>query len=169
MTGDSTSVIITATTPAHFQAAALLIQEYQQDLGEDLCFQGFQKELEQLGVTYGPPRGCLLLAYLDGQYIGCGGLRQKRREGTCEMKRLYVQKAFRGLQTGRQLAVGLLDAAVRLGYDTMVLDTLERLQPAVRLYETLGFERCSPYYNNPLPGVVFMEKKLGDFSEKKAP
>jgi len=34
------------------------------------------------------------------------------------------------------------------------------LQAAVHLYKQFGFENISAYYNNPLPGVVYMEKVL---------
>ena len=44
----------------------------------------------------------------------------------------------------------------------MRLDTLDRLTEAMRLYETLGFRRTEPYYDNPLPGVVYWEKELED-------
>jgi ribosomal protein S18 acetylase RimI-like enzyme len=39
-----------------------------------------------------------------------------------------------------------------MGHSSMVLDTLERLSAANRLYERLGFERTAAYYDNPLPG-----------------
>ncbi len=42
----------------------------------------------------------------------------------------------------------------------MVLDTLHRLEPALNLYKHLGFEEVAAYYENPLPGVVYMRLKL---------
>ena len=40
------------------------------------------------------------------------------------------------------------------------LDTLERLQAALKLYIKFGFETVTAYYDNPLPGVVYMQKEL---------
>jgi len=77
------------------------------------------------------------------------------------MKRLYVRPAQRGIGTGRKLAQAIILVARGKGYGSMVLDTLERLQPAIRLYESLGFRRCEPYYSNPEPDVVFMRLELG--------
>ena len=42
----------------------------------------------------------------------------------------------------------------------MRLDTLRRLTEAMALYKALGFERVVPYYDNPLPDVVYWELAL---------
>jgi GNAT superfamily N-acetyltransferase len=76
------------------------------------------------------------------------------------MKRLYVRPHARGQSIGRALAERLIQEAVRLGYSTMLLDTLDRLKMAMQLYETLGFVRIPPYYNNPLAGVVYWKRDL---------
>ena len=47
-----------------------------------------------------------------------------------------------------------------IGYRELKLDTLEFMADAKRLYATLGFRACAPYYDNPLPGVVYMSLAL---------
>ena len=42
----------------------------------------------------------------------------------------------------------------------MVLDTLSKLDAAIHLYESLGFVRTGPYYDNPLPEVVYLKLDL---------
>lgn len=159
MATDQSIVIATATTPEDYAIAADLFKAYQQELGVDLCFQGFQQELENLPAMYGEPKGCLLLAKRGNEVLGCVALRPK--EGTqCEMKRLYVSPAARGTGAGRLMATAIIDAGRRLGYAAMVLDTLETLRPALQLYASLGFETCAPYYHNPLPGVVYLQLPL---------
>ena len=41
-----------------------------------------------------------------------------------------------------------------------MLDTLDWMADARRLYAKLGFSECAPYYDNPLPGVVYMVREL---------
>lgn len=136
-----------------------LFREYEAELGVDLCFQGFEEELSSLPGKYAEPRGAILLA-LDGEEpAGVVALRPFG-ETECEMKRLYVRPKYRGYGAGRRLAEAIVEAARAKGYGSMVLDTLERLQPAIRLYESLGFRRCEPYYSNPEPDVVFMRLEL---------
>jgi ribosomal protein S18 acetylase RimI-like enzyme len=64
------------------------------------------------------------------------------------------------LGIGKQIAKQLIQDGVQLGYSTMVLDTLERLKAAIHLYESLGFVRTKPYYNNPLSDVAFWKLDL---------
>ncbi len=61
---------------------------------------------------------------------------------------------------GRQLTEKIIKVAQELGYSLMRLDTLDRLTEAMCLYETLGFRKIEPYYENPLPGVVYWELEL---------
>ena len=76
------------------------------------------------------------------------------------MKRLYVRKAFRGFGLGRQLAEAALEAGTRLGYASVLLDTLDDMESARALYEDLGFEEIPPYYHNPLPGAHYLKVDL---------
>lgn len=137
-----------------------LFRAYEQELGEDLCFQRFDEELKDPLKKYGPPAGALLLAYWENEAAGCIAFTPMPQGDTCEMKRLYVKPAYRKYGIGKQLVLQLMPLAVERGYTTMRLDTLEKLQSAIRLYEQLGFERITAYYNNPLPAAVYMEKKL---------
>jgi putative acetyltransferase len=94
--------IVTASTPAQFDAARALFREYSERLGVSLCFQGFEQELTVLETMYAAPSGALLLLEHDGQYLGCVGVRALG--GECEMKRLYVKPELRGRRSGRALS-----------------------------------------------------------------
>ncbi|MDB5247695.1 MAG: hypothetical protein JWQ40_2089 [Segetibacter sp.] len=137
-----------------------LFKEYSTGLNENLCFQSFDEELENPLKKYGPPKGSLFLAYWNNEPAGCIALQPLQEAHTCEMKRLYVRPEYRKHGIGEQLVKVLLEAANEKGYKKMVLDTLERLQPAIKLYLKYGFENTSAYYKNPLPSVVYMERRL---------
>ena len=137
-----------------------LFQEYEKELDENICFQSFDTELKDPLNKYGSPDGDLILAYWNGEVAGCIALTKMKDGDSCEMKRLYVKPEFRKNKIGRLLIEELLNSAKERNYKRMRLDTFQKLQAAVHLYHQYGFENISAYYNNPLPGVVYMEKAL---------
>ncbi len=151
--------IIPATTPDHLAAVRALFREYERFLDVDLCFQGFEEEVAGLPGKYAPPEGALLLAVEGAKVCGCVALRALE-PGVCEMKRLFVRPDCRGRGVGRALAAAVIAPAAAKGYAVMRLDTLPKLQNAIRLYEQLGFRTVEPYYHNPLPGVSYWELSL---------
>jgi len=156
--------VVEAVIPAQVDAARALFREYADQLGVDLCFQGFDAELAGLPGDYAPPGGVLLLASVDGALAGCGAFRplpEADYPNACEMKRLYVRRAFRRFGLGRLLARHLMDRALEAGYSTLLLDTLDDMEAARHLYVTLGFEEIPPYYYNPVPGAHYLKAELG--------
>ena len=155
-----------AQTKTEIEEVRKLFQEYEAFLNVDLCFQSFEDELASLPGRYSRPNGDLLIG-LDGERaVGCVAIR-KLDDGVCEMKRLFVRPIARGTGLGRRLAQEIIVIARELGYSLMRLDTLERLTEAMHLYETFGFRKIEPYYENPLPGVVYWELALRE--EKNLP
>ena len=53
-----------------------------------------------------------------------------------------------------------LETATQLGYNTIRLDTLPTMIPAINLYRSVGFYDIPSYRFNPVDGAVYMEKKL---------
>ncbi|MEQ1800081.1 MAG: GNAT family N-acetyltransferase [Lacibacter sp.] len=160
-----------------------LFQEYEKELDENLCFQSFEAELKDPLKKYGSPKGVLYIAEWNDAVAGCIALTDisenistPAKDGTgslnaaadastalstvCEMKRLYVRPQFRKHKIGRAMVEQLMKDAEQLGYKTMKLDTLQKLQPAITLYKQYGFKETTAYYENPLPGVVYMQKQL---------
>lgn len=148
-----------ASGAAQVNAARELIREYASELGIDLSFQGFARELAELPGEYAPPSGRLLLAF-DGEHaIGCVALRPRSAD-TCEMKRLYVRDSHRGTGLGRRLAEAIVLEARDIGYRRMLLDTLPSMDRALSLYLALGFRETEPYYESPVAGTRFLELRL---------
>ena len=141
--------------------SAALFRAYADALGVDLCFQGFDEELATLPGKYAPPKGELLLALApDSRAIGCVALRPLDASGLCEMKRLYVEDAARGLGVGRALVAAIIAAAEARGYAEMRLDSLPSMQAALALYRSFGFGPIAAYCFNPVPGTVYLARRL---------
>lgn len=149
-------VIVAARFPADVDEVRALFVAYATSLDFDLAFQDFAAELAALPGAYLPPDGAVFLAREDtGLAVACGAVRRFDGE-TCEMKRLYVQPAARGLRIGRRLAEATIAHARSAGYRRMCLDTVGSMVEAIALYESLGFSRIAPYRHNPFEDAVYM-------------
>lgn len=139
------------------ETAKKLFLEYANWLNFDLCFQGFDKELDELPGKYAPPDGRLYLLHDESKIAGCIALR-KLDESICEMKRLYIKPEFRGKGHSKLLVKKIIDDAKIIGYKKMRLDTIgDKMKEAISLYRSFGFYEIDAYYHNPQKGVVYME------------
>lgn len=155
--------IIHAISPEQLLKVRRAFEEYAEQLGVDLDFQGFDEELATLPGDYAPPRGALLLAMAGDEVAGCCALRPldgSDYANAAEMKRLFVRPGFRRSGLGRQLAETILDAARAAGYHSVLLDTLDDMESARALYTELGFEDIPPYYHNPIAGAHYLKVDL---------
>jgi GNAT superfamily N-acetyltransferase len=96
----------------------------------------------------------------DGTAVACGGITRFDDE-RAELKRMYVVPEQRGRGLGRRILVELEDAARRLGYTAVVLETGDRQPEALGLYESSGYGRipCYPPYDSRALSLCF-EKRL---------
>ena len=153
--------ITEARWPDDHATVESLFREYIASLTEDISFQNPDDELASLPGKYARPGGVVLIARDGAEAAGAIAYRMFE-PGVAEMKRLYVRPAYRGRSLGRELANELIDDARGRGYRTIMLDTLGSMSAARTLYRDLGFVPVEPYYDNPLPGVMYMALDLGE-------
>jgi putative acetyltransferase len=100
-----------------------------------------QSYLQRGGVFY-------VLEEKNGSIIGSYGL-YPLQPGTCELRKMYLHRDYRGRGLGRRLLEDALANARRLGFARMTLETASVLKEAIRLYESYGF---TPYQPDHLSG-----------------
>lgn len=141
--------VIQVETETDINAVRELFLEYLQFveryLGQDLSFQGTEKEFADFPQTY----DALYLGQLDGQPVAACGLKPFK-PGICELKRLYCRPQARGHGLGLKLSQAVIIKARDLGYKHIYLDTDYGLTHANAIYEALGFQDIDKYYNNPM-------------------
>ena len=143
----------------HLVHAKTLFREYAETRKNDPALVDFPKEIKHLPGEYGPPKGCIMLAFYRGNPAGCVAL-HKIVDGICEMKRLYVSPLYRGKGVGRSLVEAILIRARELGYTRMRLDSIPGMETAQALYESVGFYDIEAYRNNPNRGTKYYELEL---------
>src|SRR6218665_890921 len=148
-----------AETAAEYEAAAILFKEYAAWLNIDLCFQGFDKELETLAQMYGRANGGIILCKESDGYLGCVAIR-RINDTDAEMKRMWVQRDHQGRGIGNLLLQKAIELSKKCGYKKIRLDTLSNMTPAINLYRKNGFVEIDAYYHNPDKRAVYFEKIL---------
>jgi GNAT superfamily N-acetyltransferase len=107
-----------------------------------------------------PPHGLFLVAEVDGVAAGCGAWRAVE-PGVAEIKRLYVEPAFRRRGLAQLIVDALEVSAARVGHRSVVLNSGGRQPEALALYANAGY-RSVPGYGTYacVPGAVFLGKDL---------
>lgn len=80
----------------------------------------------------------VVIAYIDGQPVGCGAIKEYEA-GTMEVKRMFVDRRFRGQGIAFQVLSTLEQWATELGYTRCILETGNKQREAIRLYEKAGY------------------------------
>ncbi len=137
-----------------------MLIETNPGFAEYLAIQNYDAEIADLRSKYGEPDGRLYIARLDGKAVGCVAMKRHDDENSGELKRLYVRPEYRGHGYARILAQKILDDAREIGYEAVYLDTLPSLKAAKHLYDTMGFEVCEPYNDDPMGCSIFMCRRF---------
>jgi GNAT superfamily N-acetyltransferase len=88
--------------------------------------------------------------------------------GRAEMKRVYVEQAFRRRGLAQVVVAALEESARRAGYRSVVLNSGDRQPEALALYEALGYTPVPGYgiYAEGA-GAVFLGRELGGEEEER--
>jgi len=133
-----------------------MFREYAAWIGAEFWVRDFEDELAALPGYY---RALLVARDNAGALVGSAAVKHLP-DGAAELKRLYVRRAARGTGLGKRLAAAAIDRARDLGYAVIRLDTLPKMEAALGIYASLGFEPCEPWVDHPIPGVLFFELRL---------
>ena len=144
--------------PADDEPGRALLAGFEREIAERYPGWDPSQGPTALPAEIGPPTGCFLVAYVDGQPSGCAALKRLDEE-TAEIKRVYVAPQARGHGVARRLLTALEAAARELGYARARLDTGARQPDAVALFRSSGYEEI-PDYNGNAYAAYWFEKGL---------
>jgi GNAT superfamily N-acetyltransferase len=150
------------TSPAAL--ADVMIREFIS--GDEIAFRRLNEEwiLRHFGsleardeeIVYDPQRkildrgGRIFFAVVGGDVIGCCAL-IAAGPGECEVAKMAVTHYAQGLGIGRRLLETVIAGARASGARILHLETNRKLTPAIRLYESVGFQHLPPERFAPSP------------------
>ena len=106
--------------------------------------------------------GRIFLGFKDGEAVGCCALAYLA-PGEYEVAKMAVTQSAQGSGVGRRLMTKVIAEAADSGAKRLYLETHHALTPAIRLYQSHGFQHLPP--ERIVPSVyeradVFMERYL---------
>lgn len=111
-----------------------------------------------------------IVVYIDNRVVGGGAIR-RYDDDNMELKRVFVHTEYQGRGIGSRLVVLLMEWAVELGYNRMVLETGELLAESCAVYRKLGFQvipNYGPYEDMPESLCMARDLKVDPYFEKSA-
>lgn len=87
------------------------------------------------------PQSAYFIALQGDVVVGGAGIypTEGLPENTCELVKMYLNKAVRGLGLGRKMIDHCLEVAKQKGFEQVYLETMPELNKAVAVYEQFGF------------------------------
>jgi DNA-binding MarR family transcriptional regulator/GNAT superfamily N-acetyltransferase len=95
-----------------------------------------------------PPAGAFVVAYLNGEAIGCGAVKH-RLAGPSDIKRMWVAESARGLGIGRRLLRELEQLIRESGARVAQLETNAALVEAITMYRSAGYAEVPAFNDEP--------------------
>ena len=104
--------------------------------------------------------GQIFIAELDGEAVGCVGLRTMQTPGHYELVKMATDERYQRRGIGRALMQAAIEWARQHRVRRLYLETNHTLTPAIRLYEASGFKHMPPQLTPYRRADVFMEMWL---------
>ena len=152
-------IVRTAEGDADIAAVRRLVHAHADARATTPGVEHVRADADGMPGPYVPPHGGLWVAVAGDARIGCVGLRPLGA-GRAEVKRMFVDPAWRGHGVGRALMERVVAGARERGYATLRLGTLHDMLAAQALYRSLGFHPIERYRADELIDTMFFELPL---------
>jgi putative acetyltransferase len=149
-----------AVGTADIDAVRRLVLAHAEERAATPGIDHMRADAARLPGPYIPPRGDIWVAQIGEEIVGCIALRPLPGS-VGEVKRMYVDPAFRGQGLGRALLERLIASARERGYHQVRLGTLQEMAEAQALYRSLGFTPIERYRDDEMVDTMFFELDLG--------
>jgi GNAT superfamily N-acetyltransferase len=105
------------------------------------------------------PRGTFLVAYADGEPVGCGAWR--RHGDAAELKRMFTTAGARGRGIARRVLAAVEESARQHGLTRLILECGHKQPEAVALYKASGYVVIENFgYYRHHPGTISFGRSL---------
>lgn len=123
-----------------------------------------ESDLANIEKNYIKSGGAFLVIETDTEEITGTVALQKINNSVCKIRKMYVDKKFRGLKLGDKLMINVLQNAIRLNFEEVYLETVYSMTAAIHLYKKYGFQiKSGVIANSPRCDIIMCKKLMQQF------
>ena len=148
-------------TNADLPAIARLVKVVLNEFGLAYDTDTSDNDILDIDKSYTDNGGIFIVSENPEHEIIATSALYRESDKTCTLRKMYVNKNYRGHGLGKILMEQILEEAHNMNFTEMILETNASMTTAIRLYENYGFRKidgsvpASPRCN------IVMQKKLG--------
>lgn len=154
-------VVREASSDSDLDGVRRLVLAHADARGTTPGVEQIRADAARLPGAYVPPLGGIWIAVAGDTVVGCVAL-QPLPGGIGEVKRMFVDPAWRGRGVGRALIERLVEASRARGHREIRLGTLPEMLEAQALYRSVGFVPIDAYRSAEIGHPLFFALELGD-------
>lgn len=156
---DSPGCILRPATRDDTEQIIALVTQSLSEFGLEYSASSSESDLSDIEEVYLNRGGTFRVIEAEqGQVIGTAAL-LRVDDKTCKIRKMYVAQNHRRQGLGKLLIEDILEFARLLGYQTVLLETLEAMSAAIALYHKYGFTQIGGIPESPRCHIV-MRKQL---------
>lgn len=150
--------IVEVTSPAQIEQFRTLLRDYLHERPDGFS-ERMAQDLQDLPGRYAAPHGGMFLALCDGLPVATAAWTQHTPQ-LIELKRVYVQPAYRRRGIARALSQHIIELARARGFAQVAIITWADATEAIRLYRGLGFTEIPPFRVTSVADVIYLGLNL---------
>ncbi|HWD42088.1 MAG TPA: GNAT family N-acetyltransferase [Fimbriimonas sp.] len=117
-----------------------LVEVCLAEFGLFVDYETADADLRDFSTVYAEPNGVFFVEIERETIVGTGGLATVGpSEG--KIRKMYVARSHRGHGVGKRILRALIDEAKGRRMESVVLETMDSMETAIRMYESAGFVR----------------------------
>ena len=137
--GDRNDIVIREATNHDCERVSDLVSTVLAEFGLPFDPDSKDADLKDIEGLYTRSGGIFeVIEGSDGKLLGTYGL-FPLNDTTCELRKMYFLPEIRGLGLGKEVLERAVNHARRLGFNSIVLETISVLQRAIHLHTHFGF------------------------------
>tara|TARA_R110002124_G_scaffold251205_3_gene416408 strand:+ start:17842 stop:18309 length:468 start_codon:yes stop_codon:yes gene_type:complete len=135
-----------------------LVKTILKEFEFECCPYTSESDLHNLNGEYFENDGAFPIAEDDSNQLIATGALKRIDVGYFKIRKMYVDKAYRGKGYGKEILISLLEVTRKKGSTTIVLETCDVMVAAKNLYKSFGFKVTDQKPSSPRCDITMIKE-----------